>query len=178
MCLCLQKGSEGLVRPRSPELQPRTDTPNKWGRGGTSFLDKLGWSWSWVQDALALRRVPRWGGWSVLSDWNGNPPCSPPAANVIQMSPACPAAGARREHIPHPAAGAVLPRAAPESWGGIHHLGRPPCVCGGCQWRGGPPSPSTWARHSGVLSCPPCTPATKGVWLNCRLAHPASVNGL
>lgn len=120
-----------MVGPRSPELQPRTDAPNEWGRGGTSFSDELGWSWSWVRDALVLSRVPRWGGWSTLSGWNGNPPCSLPAANVIQMSPARPAAGARREHIPHPAAGATLPRAAPESWrgGGTHHLGRLPCVC-------------------------------------------------
>ena len=105
-----------------------------------------------------LSRVPRWGGWSTLSGWNGNPPCSPPAANVIQMSPARPAAGAWREHIPHPAAGATLPRAAPESWGGAPAIwaARRVCVCvGGCQWRGGPPSPSTWAQHSRVLSCPP-----------------------
>ena len=148
-----------MVGPRSPELQPRTDAPNEWGRGGTSFSDELGWSWSWVRDALVLSRVPRWGGWSAVSGWNGNPPCSLPAANVIQMSPARPAAGARREHIPHPAAGATLPRAAPESWrgGGTHHLGRLPWVCvgGGYQWRGGPPSPSTWDQHSGALSCSP-----------------------
>ena len=171
-----------MVGPRSPELQPRTDAPNEWGRGGTSFSDELGWSWSWVRDALVLSRVPRWGGWSALSGWNGNPPCSLPAANVIQMSPARPVAGARREHIPHPAAGATLPRAAPESWrgaGGTHHLGRLPCVCvWGTSGGEGRPLPAPGTSTLGPSPVPPCTPATKGAWLSCRLAHPASVNGL
>lgn len=94
-----------------------------------------------------LSRVPRWGGWSTLSGWNGNPPCSPPAANVIQMSPARPAAGAWREHIPHPAAGATLPRAAPESWGGAPAIwaARRVCVCGGVPVEGRAP----FSQHLG-----------------------------
>lgn len=142
-------------KPRAAALYRRS---KQVGQGRDFLLRRAGMVVELRPGCPVLSRVPRWGGWSTLSGWNGNPPCSPPAANVIQMSPARPAAGAWREHIPHPAAGATLPRAAPESWGGTRHLGRPPCVCVcvGVPVEGrAPPSPSTWAQHSRVLSCPP-----------------------